>query len=163
MGRPKKDIDPEIVERLAQRFCSVRTIAAVVGCDEKTIRTRFPAELAKGREEGKSKLREWQWKAAENGNTTMQIWLGKQVLGQTDKREITKKITADIRIAIREAAVLRIELAKDPQYLDYLRARTGKGNGQPRLVGPDSQPVVGDGSAPGDGRSSPDGDGDGQG
>ena len=26
-----------------------------------------------------------QWKSAENGNVTMQIWLGKQVLGQSEQ------------------------------------------------------------------------------
>ena len=30
------------------------------------------------------RLRQMQWKSAENGNVTMQIFLGKQVLGQSD-------------------------------------------------------------------------------
>ena len=30
-----------------------------------------------------------QWKSAEDGNVTMQIWLGKQVLGQAEKQEVT--------------------------------------------------------------------------
>ena len=30
-----------------------------------------------------------QWKAAERGNTSMLIWLGKQILGQSDKQEIS--------------------------------------------------------------------------
>ena len=29
-----------------------------------------------------------QWKSAEQGNVSMQIWLGKQMLGQSDKQEI---------------------------------------------------------------------------
>ena len=29
-----------------------------------------------------------QWKAAEAGSHTMLVWLGKQVLGQTDKQEV---------------------------------------------------------------------------
>jgi len=29
-----------------------------------------------------------QWKSAEKGNVTMQIWLGKQILGQADKSEV---------------------------------------------------------------------------
>ena len=36
---------------------------------------------------GKMSLRRQQFKSAENGNVTMQIWLGKQWLGQTDKVE----------------------------------------------------------------------------
>lgn len=34
---------------------------------------------------GKASLRRMQWKSAENGNVTAQIWLGKQILGQTDQ------------------------------------------------------------------------------
>ncbi len=30
-----------------------------------------------------------QWKAAKAGNVTMQIWLGKQLLGQKDKSDVT--------------------------------------------------------------------------
>ena len=29
-----------------------------------------------------------QWKAADKGNVTMLIWLGKQVLGQAEKQEV---------------------------------------------------------------------------
>ena len=29
-----------------------------------------------------------QWKAADKGNVAMLIWLGKQVLGQTEKSEV---------------------------------------------------------------------------
>jgi len=29
-----------------------------------------------------------QWKSAQNGNVTMQIWLGKNMLGQRDHNEI---------------------------------------------------------------------------
>ena len=36
---------------------------------------------------GKMSLRREQWRSAEKGNVTMQIWLGKQWLGQTDKVE----------------------------------------------------------------------------
>lgn len=38
---------------------------------------------------GKRSLRRMQWKSAKGGNATMQIWLGKQLLGQTDKQDIT--------------------------------------------------------------------------
>jgi len=88
MGRPKLDIDPNIVERLAMRFCSKSEIAAVIGCDGKTIANRFSEEYDKGRENGKSVLRELQWKAASAGNIAMLIFLGKQYLGQSDKQVI---------------------------------------------------------------------------
>jgi len=40
--------------------------------------------MNKGLENGKSSLRRIQWKSALGGNTTMQIWLGKQYLQQRD-------------------------------------------------------------------------------
>lgn len=41
--------------------------------------------MSKKRAGGKASLRRMQWKSAEDGNTTMLIWLGKNILGQTDK------------------------------------------------------------------------------
>lgn len=38
----------------------------------------------------KLRLRQLQWRAADNGNITMLIWLGKQELGQTEKVEEKK-------------------------------------------------------------------------
>jgi hypothetical protein len=38
--------------------------------------------------EGKASLRRAQWKTALDGNPTMQIWLGKQNLGQRDNQDI---------------------------------------------------------------------------
>lgn len=38
---------------------------------------------------GKMSLRRAQWKSAENGNVTMQIWLGKQWLGQKEQSEVS--------------------------------------------------------------------------
>jgi hypothetical protein len=39
------------------------------------------------RAEGRASLRRAQWKAAQSGNPTMLIWLGKQMLGQRDKQD----------------------------------------------------------------------------
>lgn len=41
-----------------------------------------------GLENGRASLRRMQFKNAQAGNVTMQIWLGKQYLGQKDKQEI---------------------------------------------------------------------------
>jgi hypothetical protein len=42
---------------------------------------------------GKTSLRRLQWKAAEGGNSTMLIWLGKQYLEQSDKQQVTADVT----------------------------------------------------------------------
>lgn len=87
MARPKIEINPIEVEKLAAMQCTNSEIAAFFDCSQDTIERRFAAELAKGREKGKAKLRRLQWQSAEKGNVVMQIWLGKQILGQSDKTE----------------------------------------------------------------------------
>ena len=90
MARPKKyNIDTEQVEKLASFGCSNTEIASFFGCDESLIRKSYSEFLQKGRDKGKIRLRQWQLKSAERGNVAMLIWLGKQMLGQTDKQEIT--------------------------------------------------------------------------
>ncbi len=87
-GRPKLDIDSDKVEMLASFGCSTVEIAKLHKCDEHTIRKRFKEELERGRESMKIKLRQLQWKQAENGNTSLLIFLGKQYLGQSDRNEL---------------------------------------------------------------------------
>lgn len=87
MARPKKIIDPKQVEELAAIQCSLAEMSAVLRCDKKTLYNRFAAEMAAGRERGKSSLKRKQYEVAMSGNATMLIWLGKQHLEQSDKNE----------------------------------------------------------------------------
>ena len=90
MARPKKyNIDTKQVEQLASFGCTNTEIASFFGCDESLIRKSYSEYIAKGRDSGKIRLRQYQWAAAKKGNVAMLIWLGKQLLGQTDKQEIT--------------------------------------------------------------------------
>lgn len=89
MARPKINIDPEQVEKLARMKCTLREMAEFMGCNEKTLRNRFSAEIRKGGAQGKISLRRMQWKSAENGSTAMLIWLGKQYLDQKDRIDNT--------------------------------------------------------------------------
>jgi len=89
MARPKIEINEDEVFELAKIQCTNDEIAAVFGVSEVTIRNRFSAIVAKGREAGKKSLRRAQWeKAVKDGNVVMQIWLGKQYLGQRDKSDL---------------------------------------------------------------------------
>jgi len=81
----RDDIPAEKVEYLAYIGCTVKEIAEFYECTDRTIRNRFSEKLAKGRAKRKQDLREAQWKSAiTSGNITMQIWLGKQELGQSE-------------------------------------------------------------------------------
>jgi len=88
MPRVKLEIDAKKVEVLASYGCTNTEIAAFFECNETTIRKRFSEYLTKGRESGKIRLRKKQFEVAMSGNVSMLIWLGKQVLGQTDKQDI---------------------------------------------------------------------------
>ena len=89
-GRPRLTFDLRLVEDLGKIQSTHAELAAVLDCHLETVRDRlkndpeFSAAYEKGLENGKSSLRRIQWKAALGGNTTMQIWLGKQYLGQRD-------------------------------------------------------------------------------
>lgn len=84
-GRPKKEIDYAIVEKLANIQCTQEEIASFLGISSRTLLRdeKFKELFAKGRENGKMSLRRIQWKHAEK-SATMAIWLGKQYLGQKD-------------------------------------------------------------------------------
>ena len=89
MARPKKyNIDTEQLEQLASFGCTNTEIASFFNCTEHIIRKSYAENLAKGRDKGKIRLRQMQWKAADKGNVTMLIWLGKQILGQVEKSEV---------------------------------------------------------------------------
>ncbi len=119
IGRPRVVIDFETVERLALIQCTESEIAHVLNISSATLRKnkQFLALHKKGIENGKKSLRRLQWSSAEGKqpelvldkfglpqtdlkgkpiftsgqapNVTMQIWLGKQYLGQSDKSEMT--------------------------------------------------------------------------
>ena len=85
MARPKKyNISKEEVYKLASYGCTNKEIADFYGCSADLIEKSYSEFLTKGRTMGKMRLRQIQWKIAENGNCTMAIWLGKNMLGQSD-------------------------------------------------------------------------------
>ena len=84
-GRPKKEIDYGVVEKLANIQCTQEEIAGVLGISVRTLQRdeEFCRIYKKGQENGKMSLRRIQFKLAEK-NTSMAIFLGKQYLGQKD-------------------------------------------------------------------------------
>lgn len=91
MGRPKVKIDYSLVEKLSTIQCTQEEIAEIVGVNVRTLQRddEFCRIYKKSMEYGKSSLRRMQWKAAETGNTTMLVWLGKQYLGQSEKQDLS--------------------------------------------------------------------------
>ncbi len=95
MGRPKKEFDKSIFENLCNIHCTKSEISDVFECDENTVNayckrtynTTFSVVYKRLSSNGKVSLRRMQWKSAENGNVAMQMFLGKQYLGQKDNPE----------------------------------------------------------------------------
>ena len=85
MARPKLQLDENIIEKLAAIHCTMEEIASVCNCSVDTLERRYAELIKRAKDKGRSSLRRLQWENAQKGNVTMQIWLGKQTLGQTDK------------------------------------------------------------------------------
>ena len=83
-GDEKTVITVEEVEDLASLWCSYKEMAEFFDVNVETFKYNFKKTIAKGRNETKQSLRRAQIKNALGGNTTMQIWLGKNILGQSD-------------------------------------------------------------------------------
>ena len=95
--KPKLVLNDALLQQL-RGLGSINTTvpeaAAVCGVSERTLQTFMAAnDTAReayelGKLEACAALRRCQWQAAMNGNITMQIWLGKQLLNQKDKHEL---------------------------------------------------------------------------
>lgn len=92
----KIDIDWKVVDKLLQAECKGTEVAAYLGCHEDTLYNRcqdekgmvFTAYSARMRSKGDSILRAKQHETALSGNVTMQIWLGKNRLGQKETHDV---------------------------------------------------------------------------
>lgn len=93
----KLNIDPEQVKDLARIGATVREIADFFHCSDTSINNKFQKQLVQGRAEMKMNLRRAQLRVAiEKDNATLLIWLGKQMLHQTDvPTDLTNKETAE--------------------------------------------------------------------
>lgn len=83
-GKTKKVVSDADVYKLAAMGCNDREIATWFDVNEDTLRYNFKDIIAKGREDLKQSLRMAQIKLALSGNAVMLIWLGKNLLGQSD-------------------------------------------------------------------------------
>ena len=110
MGRPKKDLtDKEwsSVDYMCMIHCTGEEIAGVLGMDYDTLNRNCKEQkgcliseyIKQHQNGGKMSLRRAQWKSAEGGNVTMQIWLGKQWLGQKDQQDI---VVQNVDDSVRE-------------------------------------------------------------
>ncbi len=105
MARPKKDVDPEKVALLARIGCTQEEIAAELEVSVDTIHRRFADAIKTGMDRFKVSVRRQQYRLLAAGNATMGIWLGKQVLGQRDRGDLS--LSGDV-----VSRVVQVELPK---------------------------------------------------
>lgn len=84
-GDNRQIVPPDEVYKLASIGCTDKEISTFFGVKEDTLRNNFAAEIAKGREWTKIRLRRAMFEnACENMHASVQIFLAKNVLGMSD-------------------------------------------------------------------------------
>lgn len=100
-GRPAKTLTRDgwnLVATMSQFMATDEEIAVALSDEYEQISVdvltnalnggTFAEQKLKGKCRGKTSLRSWQFASAKNGNVTMQIFLGKNYLGQSDRTEV---------------------------------------------------------------------------
>lgn len=108
VGRPIKQIDKAQFEKLCGLQCTLEEFCCYFDCDNKTLekwckktyKMNFSDIFKIKKGNGKISLRRKQFEVAMSGNPTMLIWLGRNILNQTDKIEVD---VSTIDNATREA------------------------------------------------------------
>ena len=92
--RDKIEFNLDALESLCRLNCTLDEIAAYFNVSIKTVERRYNEEpdftnaVDRGKAHGRLSLRRKQLELVDKGNASMAIWLGKQLLNQTDKTEI---------------------------------------------------------------------------
>ena len=130
MARPRKTFNWDVVEALATirsselyiaryllkkegKIPDKKSVDSYVKLIERRIRERWDLSFVEFREQKqdswKVELTELQRKTARSGNVVMQIFLGKQDLGQSDKVEQKVHQEADINTTINAASIINAQ------------------------------------------------------
>jgi len=105
-SKPLTDDKFHTLVSMIRMQCTQEEICDALSMTHKTLNKRlkdrgesnFSHLYKKHSMEGRASLRRAQWKSAQEGSVPMQIFLGKNYLGQTDKKEteITGHVTVNI-------------------------------------------------------------------
>jgi hypothetical protein len=92
IGRPKKELDEEVIARLSQIGCTQEEIGSVVGISARTLQRRYADLVTENKNKGKASLRKVLWNKALRGDPKLLIWLSKNELGMVDKIHTTSTV-----------------------------------------------------------------------
>src|ERR1700716_2691712 len=101
-------IDLAELERLSAMQCTDQEIAAWFNVTTRTIERRrkkraFAEVMDRGKAKGRISVRRMQIKLLEQGNATMGVWLGKNILGQTDEIRHEVSLSAHLSVIMPRA------------------------------------------------------------
>jgi hypothetical protein len=93
-GRKPIHIDLTQLERLCVLQCTDEELADWFGVSSRTIEKRrqkpeFAEAMRRGRVRGRISVRRAQMKLLQAGNSTLAVWLGKQLLGQRENVQLS--------------------------------------------------------------------------
>lgn len=92
IGRPKKELDTEIIANLSQIGCTQEEIGSVIGISARTLQRRYADLIEENKNKGKASLRKRMWERALKGDPKMLIWLSKNYLNMVDKVHTTQSV-----------------------------------------------------------------------
>ena len=116
-GRPRKDVDWQLVYQLATYQCTRNEIYAALRVTQPFMiqyKEKFEEIYQRGLEDGKVRFRKAQTRMADK-NPVMAIWCGKQYLGQSDNPQATQTIDGTIKVVFEDAS-------KDKERLEKMEA-----------------------------------------
>ena len=117
-------IDWELVQKLAHIQCTQAEIATAVGVSVDTLHRHpeFAEAHKRGAEGGRKSIRRMQFESATKGSIAMQIWLGKQYLGQRDN--LDQRVNAHVQIRADLSKLDDAELAEYERLANKVYAQT---------------------------------------
>ena len=92
IGRPKKELDEDIIANLSQIGCTQEEIGSVIGTSARTLQRRYADLIEENKNKGKASLRKKMWERALKGDPKMLIWLSKNHLNMVDKVHTTSTV-----------------------------------------------------------------------
>ena len=103
-GRPRKELNREDFEKCCAIQATLNEVACFFDCSPDTVERwckreygiTFADVFAQKRGVGTMSIRRRQFDLASKGDKTMLIWLGKQLLGQSDKQDTNLTATQQV-------------------------------------------------------------------